>query len=106
MVPELGDLIHEEIERNGTTPTLKQTRERGRMITVYKMINKMEVSDNDKLLLRDIEDTRQTGGYATKPRGNAYRTETTFLIEVWNNSSERMPTAKYVHKFKERLGGD
>lgn len=58
MVPELEDLTYEERLKEIGLPTLKQRIERGNMITVYKLINKTEVIDNDKLLFREIEHTR------------------------------------------------
>lgn len=58
MVPELEELASEESLQEMDLPTLKQRRERGDLITMYKLINKMEVIDNDKLLLREIADAR------------------------------------------------
>ena len=35
-------------------PTLKQKKERDDMTTIYKLINKLEVVDNNELLLSEI----------------------------------------------------
>ena len=38
------------------------------MITVYKLINRMETIDDDELLMMESEDTRRTRGHSKKLR--------------------------------------
>ena len=49
MVPELKDLTYEERLREMSLPTLQERRERGDLITMYKMVNHAEKIDRQDL---------------------------------------------------------
>ena len=60
MVLELETLTYED------PPVLKQRREKGNMIIIYKLINKVKVINNNELLLREIGDSKQTREHSMK----------------------------------------
>ena len=109
MVPELEVLEYEERLREMGLPTLKQRRERGDMITIYKLLNKLEVIDNDKLLQREMGENRHTRGHSRKLKKGRCLKDTkkhSFpqrSIVAWNNLPEEIVTSKCVHKLKEKL---
>ena len=53
VVLELRGMTYEERLRALDPPTLEQRRERGELIQVYKLMNGMNVVDNEELLLSD-----------------------------------------------------
>ena len=56
MVPELEDLTYEERLKEIHLTTLKERRERGDLITIYKLMNNLEEADRKKnLILRKGE---------------------------------------------------
>ena len=109
MVPELEVLDYEERLKEMGLPSLRQRRERGDMITIYKLLNKLEVIDNSTLLQRETGDNRQTRGHSRKLKKGRCLKDTkkhSFpqrSIEAWNNLPEEIVTAKCVHKLKEKL---
>ena len=52
MVPDLEDLTYEERLREMQLTTLRQRRERGDLITIYKLMNNLEETDRKNLILR------------------------------------------------------
>ena len=54
MVPELQDLTYEERLKMHLT-TLKERRERGNLITIYKLMNNLEETDRKDQILRRKE---------------------------------------------------
>ncbi len=58
LVPELAGLQHQDRLREINQSTLEQRRERGDLIQILKFWNKMDVTDNENLLLREEENTR------------------------------------------------
>ena len=109
MVPELEELQYEERLKEMGLPTLKERRERGDIITIFKLLNKLEVTDNDKLLQREIGNHRRTRGHAMKLKKERCLKDTKKYsfpqrsIEVWNKLPEEIVTVKCVHKLKEKL---
>ena len=53
IVPELRGMTYKERLRTLDLPTLEQRRDRGDLIQIYKVMNGMDVVDNEELLLRD-----------------------------------------------------
>ncbi len=62
LVPELKDLTYEERLRKQEIPTLESRRERGDLISTYKMVNSLDKVDDDFLNL----ETRTTRGHGKK----------------------------------------
>ncbi len=58
LVPELEGLQYEERLREINLPTLKQRRERGDLIQIYKLWNKVKETDNENLMLWEVGNTR------------------------------------------------
>ena len=52
MVPELKDLTYKERLKEKQMTTLKDGRERGELITIYKLMNNLEETDRKYLILR------------------------------------------------------
>ena len=109
MVPELKDLNYEERLEEMGLPTLQKRRERGDLITMYKLVNQMEKVDRQDLVRHIEEGTRCTRGHVKKIRKNRctgdimkysfpYRT-----VDIWNELKEEVVIAANVHMFKEKL---
>ncbi len=68
MVPELRDLSYKDRLKEMQLTTLQERRERGDLITVYKLINELEKVDREDLLLTTGEGTRHMRGHSRKLR--------------------------------------
>ncbi len=53
MVPELKGLTYAERLKEMNLTTLKQRRERGDLIKICKLLNKIDVIDNEELILTE-----------------------------------------------------
>ncbi len=51
LVPEISNMTYEDRLKEMELPTLEQRRERGDMITSYKLVNKIDKIDKDDPLL-------------------------------------------------------
>ena len=109
MVPELKDLNYEERLEEMGLPTLQVRRERGDLITMYKLVNQIEKVDRQDLVLHMEEGTRRTRGHIKKIRKSRctgdikkysfpHRT-----VDIWNDLREEVVVAANVHMFKEKL---
>ena len=109
MVPELRDLSYEERLEEIGLPTLQERRERGDLITMFKLVNNMEKMDREDLVVKVEAQERRTRGHMKKLRKSQclgdvkkysfpHRT-----VEIWNNLKEEVVEAKSVHMFKEKL---
>ena len=109
MIPELQDLSYEERLEEIGLPTLQERRERGDLITMFKLVNNMEKIDRDDLVMKVEEEERRTRGHKKKLKKSQclgdikkysfpHRT-----VDIWNNLKEEVVAAKSVHMFKERL---
>ena len=109
MVPELEELTYEERLREINLPTLEERRERGDLITIFKLYNKMEEADNEELLLTERREIGFTRGHTKKLRkgrclNNVKKNSFPHRnIEVWNKLSEEIISVKTVHQLKEKL---
>lgn len=108
MVPELRDLQYEERLREMGLPTLQERRERGDLITLYKIVNGFEKMDKQDLV-EIREEMGRTRGHSKKNMKKQcvkdvrkysfpYRT-----VEAWNALNEEVISAHSVHNFKEKL---
>ncbi len=109
MIPELEDLSYEERLEEIGLPTLQERRERGDLITMFKLVNGMEKIDRDDLVIKVEEGDRRTRGHMKKLKKShclgdikkysfPHRT-----VEIWNNLKEEVVAAKSVHMFKKKL---
>ena len=109
MVPEIRELTYEERLRAMDLPTMEKRRERGDLIQIFKLLNRMDIVDNKDLLMREEIVGRSTRGHSMKLRkGRCLRDVKKYsfpqrCVEMWNELSEEVISAKSVHSFKERL---
>ena len=108
MVPELKDLTYEERLTVMGLPTLQDRRERGDLITMYKIISGMEKIDNEELVVVR-EEVSRTRGHSKRIRkshcvGNTRKYSFPHrIVDTWNGLNEEVVTATSVHNFKEKL---
>ena len=109
MVPEIRELTDEERLKAMDLPTLEKRRERGDLIQIFKLLNRMDIVDNKDLLMRGEIVGRSTRGHSMKLRKGRCLQDVkkhSFpqrCVEMWNELSEEVISAKSVHSFKERL---
>ena len=106
LAPALSDLSYEERLSRLELPTLEQRRERGDLLTIYRIMKNMEVLDREDLLKWE---TRNTRGHGRKLRKDNYRRnlkKNSFphrVVDVWNNLDKTIVCAKTIHEFKTKL---
>ena len=66
MVPELEDLTYEERLKEMHLTKLKERRERGDLITLYKLMNHLEETDRKNLIFRRKGEARHLRGHKKK----------------------------------------
>lgn len=71
MVQELERLSYEERIKDMDLTTWEQWRDRGDLIKIYKLLNKIEDVDNKELILWEIRDTINTWDHNKKLRKDA-----------------------------------
>ena len=107
MVPELSELTYEDRLREMGLPTLQDRRERGDLITLYKILNGIEKLDEQNMEME--EKTRQMRGHSRKIRKSRCLKDTkkySFshrIVDTWNGLKEEVVTSTNIHKFKEML---
>ena len=104
MVPELK-LSYEERLRIMCLPTLESRRERGDLISIYKILNGMDKAGEELLRLDGIN----TRGHNKKLRKDQYRRDIkkySFphrVIDIWNGLHEEIVNAANIRSFKAKL---
>ena len=109
MVPELKDMEYEKRLEEMRLPTLQERRERGDLITMYKLVNGIEKVDREDLVTRVNSGEVRTRGHTTKLRKSVclgdikkfsfpHRT-----VDAWNSLNNDAVAAESIHKFKEKL---
>ena len=89
--------------------TLEQIREMGNLLQVYKLMNGMDLVDNEELLPRDKVTSRTISGHSKMLRmGRSFKDVKKFSfplgsIEAWNRLTETIVLARSVLCFKEEL---
>ena len=63
MVPELEDLTYEERLKEMHLTTLKERRERGDFVKIYKLMSILEEIDRKDLILKRKEEARNLRGH-------------------------------------------
>ena len=107
MVPELRDLTYEERLKIMELPTLESRRERGDLISVYKMVNGLDDGVDGEILHLE---TRSTRGHQKKiKKEQCTRDIKKFsfphrIVDVWNGLDRDVVNAGgSVHSFKAKL---
>ena len=109
MVPELEDLSYKERLKEMHLTTLKKRRERDDLITIYKLMNNLEETNREDLILRRKREARNFRGHKkilhkgiclkdTKKYNFPQRS-----IDTWNGLKKEVIMAKNVHQLKEKL---
>ena len=106
LAPTLSELQYKErLERLGL-PTLEQRRERGDLLTIYRIMKNMETLDREDLLNWD---TRESRGHGKKLRKDNYRRDmkkNSFphrVVDVWNGLDKGVVWAEMIQNFKVKL---
>ena len=109
MVPEIERLTYEERLREMKLPTLEARRERGDLITIYKLVNKLEETDKEDFLLKTERGVGSLRGHTQRlSKGKCLKNTKRYSfphrsIDTWNGLNEETVSARNVHKFKEIL---
>ena len=105
MVPELRDLTYEERLKKLGIPTLESRRERGDLISIYKIVHNIDKVDGEILNL----ETRNTRGHGKKLRKVQCTRDIKKYsfphraVDTWNGLESNIVNAASVHKFKAKL---
>ncbi len=107
LVPEILNMTYEDRLREMELPTLEQRREGAHMITLYKLVNKIDKIDKDDLLLP----ARSQGlrGLGRKLRkGNCLRDLKKYSfsqrsVDTWNKLRQEVVEVRNVHQMKDEL---
>ena len=109
LVPELENLPYSERLREMDLPTLEERRERGDLITIYKLLNGLEEVDKIDLMIPAGEGRENMRGHAMKlrkPRCMSDIKKYSFpyrAIDTWNGLKEEVVMAHSVSDLKNRL---
>ena len=106
LAPSLQHLPYEERLSKLGLMTLEERRERGDLLTIYRMKHNMEIPDRGDLLKWNKRDTR---GQGMKLEKDMYRRDlkrNSFphrVVDVWNGLDESVVCAKTINQFKANL---
>ena len=106
LAPTLSELTYEERLSRLGLPSLEERRERGDLITIYRIMNKMEAPDREDLLNWDTRCTRGHGRKLKKDICQRNLKRNSFLhrtVDVCNRLDETVVSAKTIHEFKKKL---
>ncbi len=109
MVPELKYLSYKDRLKEMQLTTLQERRERGDLITVYKLINELEKVDREGLLLITESETRHLRGHSKKLRkGSCLHNTKKYSFchrseDVWNKLKKEVIEPKNIRQLKEKL---
>ena len=107
LVPSLKGLNYSERLKRLGLPTLEYRRDRADMVEVYKILNKIDLANKDKLF--ELATYHQTRGHPYKlfkkrarlnVRGNAFAMR---VVDNWNHLPASVVTAPSLNSFKSRL---
>ena len=104
--PTLTNLPYEERLKKLNLPSLEERRERGDLITLYRILSGLEKLDRNDLVVRDSGVTRGHGKKLKKAACRRDIKKNSFpqrSVEIWNALEEDVVNAKSIHGFKERL---
>ncbi len=105
LVLELKDLTYEERLNKQEITTVESRRERGDLISIYKMVNRLDKVDEDFLNL-EIRTTRGNGKKLKKVqciRDIKKYSSPHRAVDTWNVLDMDIANAVSVHRFKAKL---
>ena len=107
MVPELTNMTYEDRLREIGLPTLEQRRERGDLITLFKIVNGMDSVDREDLVtaqrvrgLRGHDNQLSKGVCLKDIKKYSFPHRS---IDKWNKLDRRVVEARNIHQMKTRL---
>ena len=109
MVPELKDLEYEDRLKERRLLTLQDRRERGDLITMYKIISGKEKIDRQDLMILTEDASRRTRGHSKKVGKSPCSRDVKKYrfphrtVDVWNGLREEIVEAASIHDFKKKL---
>ena len=109
MVSDLEDLTYEERLKEMHLTTLKERRERGDLIAIYKVINNLVKTDKKDLILRRKGEARNLRGYKKELQKEICLNVTKKYsfpqssIDTWNRLKGDVMMARNIHQLKEKL---
>ena len=107
LVPELVNKPYEDRLKEMNLPSLEQRRERGDLITLFKIVNGIDVMDREDLLIpRRKQGLRGHGKELSKPTCHKNIRKYSFPyrnIEAWNGLDRSVVEAGSIHQLKARL---
>ena len=82
---------------------MKDGRDRGDVITLYKIVNGTEKLDNLNLVMME-EETRQMKGHSKEiKKESVFKGHKKAHLATWNKLKEEVAEVTNIHKFKEML---
>lgn len=106
LVPSLREMSYEGRLEKLNLPSLKERRERGDMIMMYKCTLGLVKLDKDDIITRDTGITRGHSYKVKKPICKNDIKKFSFpyrSIEQWNRLAEEVVRARNIHIFKQKL---
>ena len=86
--------------------TLEERRERGDLITMYRILSGFEKLDRDDLVVRDMRSVRKHGRKVKMSVCTKDIKKYSFpqrIVGTWNGLEKEVVEAKTIHRFKEKL---
>merc|ERR1712035_247280 len=90
MVAELKELTYEERLKEMKLPTLEERRERGDLITIYKLMNNLEEIDRKNLFLMAERETGYFRGHKKKKSAKLKKVKIKKIKQYNNNNNVDM----------------
>ena len=107
MIPGYKEVSYEERLRKLDLPTLEERRERGDMITMYKIVNRLDILDREDLI--KMSSSTQLRGHPKKIHkdscmGDVKKYSFPYRgIDTWNKLSREVVCPASVSQMKEKL---
>ncbi len=106
MAPSLSDLTYEERLQRLNLISMKDRRERGDLIEVYRVMNDLEKLDRDDLVIGEERSLRGNGRRLRKATCSRDIKKNSFpqrCVEIWNGLGNEVGQAKTISAFTTRL---
>ncbi|XP_045111446.1 uncharacterized protein LOC123504743 [Portunus trituberculatus] len=102
----LVNLSYEQRLEKLSLPTLEKRREKGDLITMYRILSSSEKLDRDDLVVRDMRSGRKHGRKVKMNVCTKDIKKYSFpqrIVGIWNALEKEVVEAKTIHGFKEKL---